>query len=593
VKTSPRSLRLAATVLLAAPVLGLAAAAPAGAAADVPGGTAFASPVALPISVPGSFTASNAGSSSAGTGSSSAAPFWNNAGWYSYTPAQDERISVRATSISPAGWDNTLEVWTAGGTLVEQVDDVYELDALLVAPLTGGVQYRIGLGGYNPMSQGTATLAFANQVPDAPTGVTASVGDGTATVSWTAPDDHGSPVTGYEVECQEDGGAWTSCATETGTPPATTTTVSGLTNGAGYRFRVVATSLLGDSLPSAAVPTSSDPQAVPRGTSTTTATAPASVVRFDDADVTATVVSGGNPVTGGTVTVSLGSTVVGTGAVAAGTTTVDVDLPVGAHTLTVAFGGTAAAAGSSTTVPVTVTKAAQTLTFPAPTGMVTGDQQTLRATSSAGLPVAYTAAGACRVTGSRVTAVGTGTCTLTAAQAGSADHTAAADVVRTLPVAAPVELQLTLETPLEAKAAGAPVVARGEGLLPGSTVTLELHSTPRRLLTGVVAADGTVVLTTALPADVEPGVHELVLVGTGIDGSPVRSVLPLIISADGLLTQIGDQMVPVRAAAATAPALAYTGSPAGTVALAGIGLVLAGAGALVAGRRRSGRADAR
>jgi hypothetical protein len=568
-------------------VAGLVTAAPASATSDVSGGS-FASPVALPVPVPGSFVATNAGISSAGSYNASTGPFWNNTTWFSYTPAQSERVSIRATSINPSGWDNTLEVWTAGGTLITQRDDAYGLDALVVADLTAGTQYRIGLGGFRPAFSGSVTLALGNQVPDAPSGVSAATGSGSATVSWSAPADHGSPVTAYTVQCAQDGGSWSACRTVTGTPPLTSATVSGLTNGSGYRFRVVATSNIGDSAASAPAPDTATPQLVPRATSATTATAPASVARHADATVTAHVVSGGQPVSGGTVTVAEGGTVLGTAAVTAGAADLDVDLPVGAHTLTVSFGGTAAVAPSSGTVPLTVVKAAQTITFDEPAAVSTGSAVPLSATASSRLPVSFSATGGCRVDGLQLVGVSLGTCTVTAVQAGSADHEPAPDVTVTLPVIEPVGLALQLDSPLSARAAGAPVTARGEGLLPGSSVTLELHSTPRTLTTGVVGADGTVALTGLLPMDIESGAHELVLLGTAADGSAARTVLALRVSATGELTRIGDAFVPqVLAVQASAPALAFTGAPVLPLVGWGSGLVLVGGGVLFAGRRRS------
>lgn len=59
---------------------------------------------------------------------------------------------------------------------------------------------------------------------------------------------------------------------------------------------------------------------------------------------------------------------------------------------------------------------------------------TVSATSSAGLTVAFAAAGACTVSGTTVTLTTTGTCTITASQAGDADHAAATSVARSFTV---------------------------------------------------------------------------------------------------------------------------------------------------------------
>ncbi len=89
--------------------------------------------------------------------------------------------------------------------------------------------------------------------PGAPTGVTATAGNAAATVQWTAPGDGGSPITGYTVTPYVGGIAQP--ATQVAAP-ATTATVSGLTNGTTYTFTVTATNALGtgpESAPSNAV----------------------------------------------------------------------------------------------------------------------------------------------------------------------------------------------------------------------------------------------------------------------------------------------------------------------------------------------------
>ena len=87
-------------------------------------------------------------------------------------------------------------------------------------------------------------------VPRAPTSLTATPGDGEVTLNWRAPGDGGSAIKYYEYNI--DGGAWTSTGGK-----STSYTVTGLTNGETYRFRVRAVNSVGpgaESKPARATP---------------------------------------------------------------------------------------------------------------------------------------------------------------------------------------------------------------------------------------------------------------------------------------------------------------------------------------------------
>ncbi|MGN6750965.1 MAG: DUF4082 domain-containing protein, partial [Intrasporangium sp.] len=120
-----------------------------------------------------------------------------------------------------------------------------------ITGLTNGTAYTFTVTATNAVGSGPESSA-SNAVtptagataPGAPTNVTASAGDASATVSWTAPSNGGSTITGYTITPYI-GTAAQATTKVTGSPPATTATVSGLTNGTAYTFTVTATNAVG------------------------------------------------------------------------------------------------------------------------------------------------------------------------------------------------------------------------------------------------------------------------------------------------------------------------------------------------------------
>lgn len=120
----------------------------------------------------------------------------------------------------------------------------------------------ITLGGSGGGS-GEDTLLRSLFVPPAPTSVTATAGNAQAVVSWTAPTGviAQAPITDYVVQFQPAGGSWQTFSD--GTSTATSATVTGLTNGTAYTFKVAATNAVGagsySTASSAVTPTAGDP----------------------------------------------------------------------------------------------------------------------------------------------------------------------------------------------------------------------------------------------------------------------------------------------------------------------------------------------
>jgi len=138
-----------------------------------------------------------------------------------------------------------------------------------VSGLTNGTAYTFTVVATNSVGNGPPS-APSNSVtpgtPLAPAAVTATAGDGQATVAWTAPAVNGvSAITGYTVTSSPGG------RTVTVNGSTTTARVTGLTNGTSYTFTVTATNAVGigpPSPPSNAIVPASTPAPTPTPTPT-------------------------------------------------------------------------------------------------------------------------------------------------------------------------------------------------------------------------------------------------------------------------------------------------------------------------------------
>jgi titin len=173
-----------------------------------------------------------------------------------------------------------------------------------ITGLTNGTAYTFKVKATNGVGTGADSTASSavtpRTVPGAPTGVSAVPGDTAATVSWTAPAaTGGSPITGYTVT------PYIGIVAQTDrvfSSAATTQTITGLTNGTSYTFKVRATNAAGtgaESGPSLAV----TPRTLPSAPTDLSGTP-------QDASValswTAPVSDGGVDITGYTVTPYVG-----------------------------------------------------------------------------------------------------------------------------------------------------------------------------------------------------------------------------------------------------------------------------------------------
>jgi len=144
-------------------------------------------------------------------------------------------------------------------------DGVSATTSVTVTGLTNGTLYYFRVAPINPATTGafgSSASATPRTTPSAPIITTLTPGNTQVVVAWSAPATGGSAITDYDLEYSSNSGStWTVWASGT-TSTATSVTVTGLTNGTAYVFRVLAKNLAGSGSYSA-TSSSSTPRTVP------------------------------------------------------------------------------------------------------------------------------------------------------------------------------------------------------------------------------------------------------------------------------------------------------------------------------------------
>lgn len=159
--------------------------------------------------------------------------------------------AVPATDGGSAITDYRVEYkLAASSTWLTFTDGVGTATSATVTGLTNGQSYNFRVSATNtvgtgyPSSTFTGTPILIISPPSQVTGLSATSGDTQVGLTWTAPAANGATITDYVVQYKaSSSGTWLTFAD--GTSATTSATVTGLTNGTAYDFRVAATNSAG------------------------------------------------------------------------------------------------------------------------------------------------------------------------------------------------------------------------------------------------------------------------------------------------------------------------------------------------------------
>ena len=159
-------------------------------------------------------------------------------------PANAAAYHVTYTTNNGKSWslgagDHAPTTWTLNGA---------DNSATYVVGVRARNRANAWSGWRNSPASGPYTPQPDPQPPAVPTGLTATGGDGSVTVSWTDPGD--STITGYEYQYRYTGVAWSGWTAVADSGAGTTSfTRSGLDGGTEYRFKVRAVNAAGAGKP--------------------------------------------------------------------------------------------------------------------------------------------------------------------------------------------------------------------------------------------------------------------------------------------------------------------------------------------------------
>lgn len=173
-----------------------------------------------------------------------------------HATAGDATLQLTWTAPSNGGAAIThyyVRLSTNGGTSWSTQDTLSTATSKSWTNATNGTAYVFAVAAANSVGTGSYSSWSNSATPATTPGpvntLTATSGEGSVLVSWTAPADNGgAPITDYTVQYKDSTMVnWLSFVD--GVSSATSMTVTGLTNGTAYQFRVISTNRVGDTYP--------------------------------------------------------------------------------------------------------------------------------------------------------------------------------------------------------------------------------------------------------------------------------------------------------------------------------------------------------
>ena len=193
----------------------------------------------------GTFVAFGAGSSFYTSSATPSAPTSLSA------TAGDGQATISFSAGSNGGSAITNYKYSTDGTTFTALSPADSSSPITVPGLTNGTNYTIYLKAVNSNGDSSASSSVSvtpATTPSAPTSLSATAGDGQATISFTAGSDGGSAITNYKYST--DGTNYSALSPTDSSSPIT---IPGLTNGTNYSIYLKAVNSNGDSSASSSV----------------------------------------------------------------------------------------------------------------------------------------------------------------------------------------------------------------------------------------------------------------------------------------------------------------------------------------------------